>query len=122
MIPGIYDTETVTFRRYGVVYDGGNEYTDYDAPLTEVVAAPCSIEQGDTREEHERGSEQLAAFTVWAPIEVDVRASDEAEFTWCGRQWSGYQVDGRPILRPDPYGIESHQLVSLVKREGEREA
>lgn len=120
MRPTIYDTETVTFRRYGVIYDSGDEYVDYDSPVAEVVAEPCAIEQGDSREEHERASEQVAAFTVWAPINLDIRASDEAEFMWCGRSWSGYQVDGRPMLRPDPTGYDSHQLVSLVKRESER--
>lgn len=118
MIRGPYDTERVEFLRLPTKVVGGNEYPDYDADPVVVTAEGVAIEQGDSREEYERSADNIADFTVWAPIELDIRASDEARWSWLGRDYEGYQVDGRPILRPDPFGVEGHQLVSLVKREG----
>lgn len=122
MIRGPYDTETIQVLRYKTIMDGGNEYTDYDQPPEVTTITGCAIEQGDSREEYQRSAENLADFTVWAPLDADIRASDEVRWEWLGRTWEDYQVDGRPILRPDPFGVEDHQLVSLVKREGVRQA
>lgn len=118
MIWGPYDTETVHFVRYPTVTQGGQEYPDYDADPVVITAEGCAVEQGDSREDNERGAANLADFTVWAPLDLDIRAGDEARWEWAGRSWEDYQVEGRPILRPDPFGIEDHQLVSLTKREG----
>lgn len=114
---GPYDTERVVFSRAGTIEDSGNTYPDPDN-VTEIVAEGCAIEAGDTREEHERASGSVAEFTVWAPIELDVHEDDTATFDYAGRTFADYKVDGRPRLMPDPNGVESHQLISLVKREG----
>ena len=118
---GMYDTETVTITRYGTIREGGNEYKNPE-DKTEFTIEGCAVEAGDVREEHERASEQVAAFSVWAPIEFDVQGSAEASFTYAGRVWKDYQVDGDPRLMPDPNGLEAHQLISLIKRESIRKA
>ena len=119
MTGGLYDTETVIVKRAGTIVDAGNVYPDPAG--AQPVGDPShgwAVQAGDMREEHERASGHIAEFTLWGPLDVDVREDDELDFTHAGEHLIGYKVDGRPRRNPDPTGFDSHQQVAVIKREG----
>lgn len=112
-----FGTDTLTVERAATVADLGSTYQDWDDPDTHDVDG-CVIQGGDTTEEHDREDAQIAAFTVWAPIDADITGEDRVRFVYAGRTYSDYQVLGEPKPLVDPTGALSHLTVRLQKREG----
>lgn len=110
-----FAVHTLTVARPREVVQLGSVYQDWSAPVVHEVTG-CHIQGGDAREDHVRADGQLAEFTVWAPIGADVTADDRVAFVYGGRPYDGYEVDGHPV--PLEHADQSHQLVSLTKREG----
>lgn len=117
-MPGMYDVETVTVKRAGSIVDAGNVYPDPAGPQPVSTSSGWAVQAGDMREEHDRADGHIAEYTLWGPLDVDVREDDELEFTHAGETLTGYKVDGRPRRNPDPTGFDPHQQVAVVKREG----
>ena len=118
MSAGLYDVETVTVKRTGVIVDAGNEYPDPAGEQVVATSPGWAVQAGDMREEHDRADGHIAEFTLWGPLDVDVRENDTLDFTHAGELLTGYSVEGRPKRNPDPTGFDSHQQVAVIKREG----
>lgn len=118
MSRGLYDVEEITVKRPGSIVDGGNVYPDPDGEQVVGTSSGWAVQPGDMREEHDRANGHTAEFTLWGPLDVDVREDDVLDFTNGGEQLTGYKVDGRPKRLVDPTGFDSHQQVAVIKREG----
>lgn len=110
-----FAVHSLTVLRPATRVELGSVYEDWSAPPVPHVVDGCHIQGGDTREDHVRADAQIAQFTVWAPIGADVTGHDRVAFTYAGRAYTDYEVDGDPV--PLEHGDQSHLLLHLSKRE-----
>ena len=74
----------------------------------------CSIQPGEKWEHHIRATNAVNRFSVWLPIDSDIRSTDRVDFTLHGREYRGMYVDGNPGVWIDPRGIQSHLLINVI--------
>ena len=74
----------------------------------------CSIQPGEKWENHIRAASAVNRFSIWLPIDSDIRSTDRVDFTLHGREYSDMRVDGNPGVWIDPRGIQSHLLISVT--------
>jgi hypothetical protein len=110
-----FDVYTITVQRARKVVRNGSVYEDWTNPVEHTIP-DCEIQGGDSREDHDRADGVEIAFRVWAPIEADLKSQDRVRFTYAGRNYTGYQVEGEPRVIADP--LLGHIRADLVKREG----
>lgn len=74
----------------------------------------CSIQPGEKWEDHIRAATAANRFSIWLPIDSDIRSTDRVDFTLHGREYRGMYVDGNPGVWIDPRGIQSHLLINVI--------
>lgn len=113
----VFDTDAVTVIRPTFKNVYGDQIADWTNPVEHTIGN-CAIQGGDSREDHYKATGVTADFTIWAPIDADINASDRVRFTYGGREYTDYQVDGTPKPMVDPFNIMSHQEIAVTKRVG----
>lgn len=74
----------------------------------------CSIQPGEKWEHHIRAANAVNRFSIWLPVDSDIRSMDRVDFTLHGREYRNMYVDGNPRVWIDPRGIQSHLHVSVI--------
>lgn len=114
----------VSVLRPRVIEDMGSTFTDWNNPERLEFEELCHIQEGATREAYERADSVETDFTLWAPLELMLKAEDRIEFTYAVEGLSELpaqelQVIGRPKIMVDPVDpAESFQRAELKLIEG----
>ena len=109
---GIY---ALTVQRARKVVRNGSVYEDWTNPVEHSISG-VEIQGGSSEEDHDRADGVETEFRVWAPLNADLKSQDRVRFTYAGRNFTGYQVDGEPRVMEDP--VLGHIRANLIKREG----
>ena len=110
-----FDTQTITVIRPRKVVRNGSVYEDWDNPQKHDIEN-VEIQGWLSEEDHENADGVTTDYRVWAPIDSDLHSQDRVEFTYAGRDFKDYQVNGEPRLIADP--VLGHMKARLSKREG----
>lgn len=113
----VFDTDVLTVIRPTVRKEYGSDVDDWTTPVAHDITG-CAIQGGDSREDHYKATGVTADFTIWAPVDADINANDRVRFTYGGRNYDNYEVDGTPKPMIDPFNILSHLEIAVTKREG----
>lgn len=93
------------------VKDHGALYFDWDNPGPPRRIERCVVSPGPSQENNERQNAQLIAYTVQAPADADVLATDKVRVYL--EPGLDLAVEGRPLRVPSPTGNLAHTLIEL---------
>lgn len=109
MLPS-FAQETITRLRPATITDHGNTLPDPDLDnATPLDITGCSVQPGASFEDRTNREANLTAWTVFAPLDADVLASDFVRY-----RDGDYRVDGVPQRWP----LVEHTVILLQRWEG----
>lgn len=110
MLPS-FATQSIIRLRPPVIDDGhGNDVPDPDLDnATPLTITGCSVQPGASFEDRANREATLTAWTVYAPVDADVRATDAVRY-----EGTDYRVDGDPQRWPNV----QHSVILLQHWEG----
>lgn len=85
-----FATQTVTVQRAGLVTDHGAQVPDWTNPTVHAVTG-CSVQPAGGSEDRVNRDAVTTQFTLYAPLDADVRATDRVVFDGVT-----FEVDGPP--------------------------
>jgi hypothetical protein len=93
-----------------MVNDRGTMITDWDAgPAQSTTVAGCRVQPGVSSEDLAARTSNIIRWTVFAPGEADVRATDAVILDGVR-----YSVDATPIRRINPTGRIDYLRIHLI--------